>query len=159
MDKNKSMIDFIKQCRQLINNKLFFNFIQAKDNNKVFETISEDIAVREAYVDGSIMKRYTFTLLDFRSAVYQALVTTESYNNENVEDMYDVQGIIDWVKMKDDAKEYPDFGENCVIERIYALSETPSLNGIDTTISPPLAKYSVSIRVEYLDKTDMVWNK
>ena len=159
MDKNKSMIDFIKQCPQLINNKLFFNFIQAKDNNKVFETISEDIAVREAYVDGSIMKRYTFTLLDFRSAVYQALVTTGSYNNENVEDMYDVQGIIDWVKMKDDAKEYPDFGENCVIERIYALSETPSLNGIDTTISPPLAKYSVSIRVEYLDKTDMVWNK
>lgn len=158
VDKNQAVIDFLIQCPAIAANPLFFNFLNAKDNNKQIITQSNERSLNRTYVDGSVLKRYTFTIIDFRSVTYQPLTKEAGYPNENVEEMLDVQGILDWVNEQAELENYPDFGTDCMIDKMETTSDTPNLNGVDTQIAPALAKYSISIQIDYLDKSKMVWN-
>ena len=62
VDKNQAIIDFLLQCPQLRSNPLFFNFTEAKDNNKQLLPLANDKLMNRTFIDGSVMKRYTFTL-------------------------------------------------------------------------------------------------
>lgn len=64
MDKNQAVIDFLLKCPQIKENPLFFNFAEAKDNNKQIVTIANDKSVNKGFVDGSVLRRYTFTIID-----------------------------------------------------------------------------------------------
>lgn len=158
VDKNQAVIDFLLSCPQLASNPLFFNAINAKDNNKQIITLSNDVAINKNYVDGSVLKRYMFTLIDFRSVIYQPIPKVEGYQNENVEELLDVQGIMDWVNEQADSRNYPNFGTDCQIDSMMTTSENPNLNGIDTSVTPALAKYSMSIQIDYLDTSKAIWN-
>lgn len=157
VDKNQAVIDFLLNCPEIAYNPLFFNFLQAQDNNKQIITQANDTALDKKYVDGSVMKRYTFTLIDFRSVVYQPLPKIEGYTSENVEELFDVQNIINWINDQADDGNYPDFGENCIIDSMKTTSHNPNLNGVDTQVTPALAKYSITIQIDYLDLTKS-WN-
>lgn len=159
VDKNQAIIDFLLNCPQIAYNPVFFNAINAKDNDKQIITQANDVSLNSKYIDGSILKRYIFTLIDFRSVIYQPLPKVEGYVNENVEEMLDVQSIMDWVNEQADLQNYPDFGENCIIDSMSTTSDNPNLNGIDTNVTPALAKYSMSIQIDYLDTSKAVWNK
>lgn len=155
MDKNKAIIQYLSNCPEIANNPLFFNYANAEDNNKQLVTTSVDKALEPKYIDGSVLRRFTFTIIDFRSVIYQALVADQStYPNENVDDFMGVQSIIDWIETQNNNKSYPDFGDKCVIDSIQALTDTPVLNGVD---SNSIAKYSIAIQVIYLDTSDRVW--
>lgn len=151
MDKNEAVIQYLLQCDQIQNNPLFFNFLDAKDDNKQFITVANDKRLNKTYIDGSVLRRYTFTIVDFRSVTYQAMVKTAGYPNENFEEFLDVQGIVDWIEEQNDNRNYPNFGTDCIIEEIRTLTDNPVLNGVDSNITPPLAKYSISIQIDYLD--------
>ena len=157
VDKNQAIINFLIQCPQIANNKLFFNFINGKDNDKQIITISNDKRTQKPYIDGSVLKRFSFAIIDFRSVTYQAVVKDPSYPNENVEEMLDVQGILDWIQEQADNANYPNFGENCVIDSMQTSTDTPNLNGVDTNITPAIAKYSISIFIDYLDISKQLW--
>ena len=157
MDKNQAIIDFLLTCPAIIADPLFFNFLNAKDNNQQIITQSNDKSLQQTFIDGSVLKRYAFTLIFFKSVLYQAIPKVEGLVNENVEELGQVQAIIDWVTEQNDSQIYPDFGEDCEIDEIKALSENPGLNGVDTTVTPALAKYSVTIQVDYLDKSKAIW--
>ena len=157
MDKNQAIIDFLLTCPAIIADPLFFNFLNAKDNNQQIITQSNDKSLQQTFIDGSVLKRYAFTLIFFKSVLYQAIPKVEGLVNENVEELGQVQTIIDWVTEQNDSQTYPDFGEDCEIDEIKALSENPGLNGVDTTVTPALAKYSVTIQVDYLDKSKAIW--
>lgn len=157
MDKNQAIIDFLLTCPAIIADPLFFNFLNAKDNNQQIITQSNDKSLQQTFIDGSVLKQYTFTLIFFKSVLYQAIPKVEGLVNENVEELGQVQAIIDWVTEQNDSQIYPDFGEDCEIDEIKALSENPGLNGVDTTVTPALAKYSVTIQVDYLDKSKAIW--
>lgn len=158
MDKEKALIEYLLQCEQIQNNPLFFNFLKAQQDNKQFVTVANDKIINRLYVDGSVLKRYTFTIVDYRSVAYQAVVKMEGYPNENLEEFLDVQSIIDWITEQNDLENYPDFGEKCIIEEIRTTTDQPNLNGVDTNASPALAKYSISIQVDYIDITKRLWN-
>ena len=158
VDKNQAVINFLLQCPTIINNPVYFNFLNAKDNDKQIITQSNDKTLDKNYVEGSIMKRFTFTIIDFRSVAYLPIPNIAGYANENVEEMFDVQGILDWVNAQADAENYPDFGESCVIDSMETTSDTPNLNGVDTSVTPALAKYSISIQIDYIDKSKAIWN-
>ena len=79
MDKNKSVIDFLLQCPQIKDNPLFFNFAEAQDNNKQFVTAANSKSISKEYIDGSVLKQYTFTIIDYRSVSYQAIVAEGGY--------------------------------------------------------------------------------
>ena len=153
MDKNKAVIDFLLQCPAIQNSSLYFNFTQAQDENKQFVTTSNDKNMNKVFVDGSVQKRYTFTIIDYRSVAYQALVKDPAYisANENVEELLDVQSIMDWINEQADVHNYPDFGEDCMIDDMRTLTENPNTNGVDTSLTPALAKYSISVQIDYID--------
>lgn len=159
IDKNQAVIDYLIQCPQIYNNPLFFNAINAQDNNKQVVTLANERNVTRPYIDGSVLKRYTFTIIDFKSVSYQPVVKVEGdeYKNENVSDMLDTQGIIDWIDEQSVNHNYPNFGDDCMIEDIKALTDNPNLNGIDTSSSPSLAKYSISIQIDYIDYSKKLW--
>lgn len=157
-DKNQAVIDFLLNCPQIRDNPLFFNVINAADNDKQIITQSNDVNINKNFIDGSVMKRFTFTIIDFRSVIYQPLPKVGGYVSENVEEMLDVQGIIDWVNTQADEQNYPDFGDDCQIDSMKTTSENPNLNGIDTSVSPALAKYSMTIQIDYLDTSKVIWN-
>lgn len=153
VDKNKAVIDFLITCPAIQNSPLYFNFTKAEDANKQFITDSNDKNMNKTFVDGSVQKRYTFTIIDFRSITYQALVKDPQFieHNENVEELLDVQSIIDWINEQADLHNYPDFGEDCFIDEMRTLTENPNTNGVDTTLTPALAKYSIAIQIDYID--------
>lgn len=157
MDKNQAVIDYLMTCPSISGNPLFFNFANAKEDSKQLITVTDDRSLQTPYVDGSVLKRYTCTIIDHKAIGYNAIVGLAGYQDENVEGMFDVQEILDWVDAQNDIKNFPDFGSNCVVDSISALTETPNLNGTDTTVNPPLAKYSISIRVVYLDNSKKLW--
>lgn len=157
MDKNQAVIDYLLTCPSIASNPVFFNAIQAKDNTKEIVTMANDRAMQTPYIDGSVLKRYTFTIVDFRSITYNALVTVPGYTNENVEDMLDVQGVIDWIEEQNDDRNFPNFGSDCEIDSIRTATDNPNLNGLDTTVTPVLAKYSIAVQIDYLDNSKRLY--
>lgn len=158
IDKNQAVIDFLLECPTIANNPLFFNFLNARDDDKQIVTQSNDTALDKRYVDGSIKKRYIFSIIDFRSVAYQPIPKIIGYTSENVEEMFDVQGIVDWVNEQNDLQNYPDFGTDCIIESMQTTASNPSLNGVDVSVTPALAKYSISIQIDYIDSSRAIWN-
>lgn len=157
VDKNKAIVEYLLGCPVLAENPLFFNFAEAKDTHKQLLPVATDTSLNKPYIDGSVDKRFTFTIIDYRSIIYQEVVKLEGYQNENIEEMFDVQSIIEWVSAQNDLRNFPDFGEDCQIEEIRAVTETPNLNGVDTEATPAIAKYSISIQVFYLDTSKRIW--
>lgn len=165
VDKNQAVIDFLITCPSIRDNPLFFNFLEAKDDNKQLVVTGNEKSLNVKYIDGSEEKRFTFTIIDYKSIAYQAIVkpvqvgtSIVEYPNENVQEVLEVQSIIDWITEQEEAHNYPDFGDNCVIEEMRSLTENPNLNGVDTNVSPALAKYSISIQIDYIDTSKTMWN-
>lgn len=157
-DKNQAIIDFLNTCPQVQADPLYFNFSEAKDDNKQIVTTANDRAIQKPYVDGAVLKQFTFTIIDYKSIAYRAVAKQPGYVDENVEEMAEVQSIIDWVNEQADAKNYPDFGSECEIEDMYVLTDNPRLNGTDTSVNPALAKYSMSIQIQYIDNSKVIWS-
>lgn len=159
VDKNQAIIDFLTHCPALTNNPLFFNFINAQENNTQIITQSNDKAMNKNFIDGSVLKRYTFTFIYFKSVAYNPVVKEVGFPDENVEELLDVQAVIDWVSAQADAFTYPDFGVDCIIDDMKVLTENPNLDSVDATATPPLAKYSMTIQIDYIDTSKVLWNK
>ena len=157
IDKNQAMVDYLMQMDYIKDNPLFFNFINASSDNKQFVTLTDDISLNRKYIDGSELKRYSFNVIDYKSISYNPLVTMPGYSNENMDELMDVQSIIDWITEQDELRNFPNFGADCEIQSIEALSNQPALNGVDTSVTPVLAKYSISIRVTYLDTSKTIF--
>lgn len=62
-----------------------------------------------------------------------------------------MQNIIKWFKKQVRLRNYPDFGDNVEIEEMYAVDEEPLLVAVDEEMSPPIAQYSMSFALEYVE--------
>lgn len=157
VDKNESIITYLLGCPVIADNPLFFNFINAKDNNNQIITSGNDTALQVKYIDGSVLKEYIFTIVLFKSVSQNAVVKAEGYPDENVTDLADVQSLIDWINEQDSIYNYPNFGEDCRVDSIETLTSTPVLEDVDTSIQPALGRYSIAIRIPYLDKSNVIF--
>lgn len=157
VDKNKAVIDYLTQCEDIADSPLYFNLINAEDNSIQMITTAEDKSISRTYVDGSKRKRYTFNLITFKTISDKELVA--GYSNENVDELQDVQKLIDWISEQQDLHNYPDFGEECIIDSIDTTTDIPRYDGINVQMNPPLAMYTISIVIEYLDISKQIWNK
>ena len=159
IDKNQAVIDFLLTCPAIQANPLFFNFLNAKDDNKQLVATGNEKSMNAKFIDGSERKRFTFTIIDYKSVAYQAIVKSSGYVNENVQEIMEVQSIMDWITEQNEVRNYPNFGSDMLIEEMRTLTENPNLNGVDTSVSPALAKYSMSIQIDYIDTSKVLWNK
>lgn len=157
VDKNQAIINYLLQCTDINGKSIYFNLIDESDDSIQILTTAEDKMMNKPYIDGSVLKRYTFNIIVFKSITESPLVTQEGYTNENVDDLAEVQALLDWIIEQKDLQNYPDFGENCLIDDIDTTTETPRFDGINSEMNPPLAMYSISIVIEYLDKSKMLW--
>lgn len=157
VDKNQAVINYIIQCPKIINSPLYFNFLNAYDGTTQFLTQSNERYASKRYINGSVLKIYSFTIVVFKSTADIAVVKLDGYPNENISDMADIQALIDWIQEQEDLHNYPNFGEDCLVEEIYTTSENPHFDGINEQVSPPLAIYSVTIEIKYLDVSKVIW--
>lgn len=158
MDKTQAVIEYLLTCPQITDSPLYFNFVNAKDEDKQFVTVANERTLHKPFIDGSVSKRFTFTIIDYRSVAYQEMARLNITANESVEEYLDVQALINWINEQEDLKHYPDFGTDCTVERIGTASDNPNLNGVDTQSNPALAKYSISIQIDYIDYSKKIWN-
>lgn len=157
MDKNKAIVTFLMGCDYIKNNPLFYNYGKVEADNKQLVTIANDVSVNVPFIDGSVRKRYTFTILDYKSVANRAIVNREGASDENLDNAFEAQQVIDWVEEQADARNYPNFGSDCVIDDMFVVTDQPNLNGIDRAVTPALAKYSISIRIDYIDYSKAIW--
>lgn len=157
IDKNQAVIDFLLQCPDIATSELYFNFINAEDDNKQIVTQATEKFSNKTYIDGSVLKQYTCTLLTFKSIADSPLVLLSNYENENVADISDVQALIDWISNQNDSHNFPDFGSDCEVQSIETTTENPSYEGVNTDVTPVLAMYSISIKIEYIDNSKKIW--
>lgn len=156
MDKSQAMLQFLQTCPEIQTNPLFFNFGNVEDNaNQAIPKPSER-AIQKPYIDGSILKRYTFSIDSFKSVTYIPVI--QNLEDENLSDFKEVQVLIDWISQQNDLKNYPDFGNDFIIESMTTTSYTPTLLGVDTTTVPPIAIYRTTIHIDYVDTTTRLWN-
>ena len=156
-DKNQAVIDYIITCPEIQNSALYFNFINAKDGNTQIVTSTNDRYASRRYIDGSILRRYTFNIIIFKSVIEDSIVSVVGYDSENVIDMADVQAVIDWIHEQNELKNYPDFGTDCIVDEIITNSDNPVFMGVNHEVMPNLAMYSVTIEISYLDVSKKLW--
>lgn len=156
MDKNQAVIEFLQTCPIILSSPLFFNFGNIEDGAHQAITQSDDVALHRPYIDGSVLRRFTFRLDSFKSVAYNPVV--QNYSDENMEDFIEVQNILDWINTQGDNNVFPNFGSECIIEKMQTLSTKPELVGVNTTSNPPVAVYRISIQIDYVDTTKRLWN-
>ena len=160
MDKNQAVLDFIGTYEGISTSPIFVNFMNAKDKDIQFLTSSNDTTLNRKFIDGSVMKQYTFSIVITRSitdiALIQALESGES--NENIADLAEIQAFMDWINEQGDNENYPNFGSNCVIEEMQTTAENPSMDGINTEVTPAIAMYGVDIVIKYIDYSKVIWS-
>lgn len=158
VDKNQAVIDFLLTCPVIQSNPLFFNFLNAKDDSKQLVSFANEKSMNVKFIDGSERKRFTFSIVDYKSVAYDAIAKIGGYVDENVQEIMEVQSIIDWITEQNEIRNYPNFGSDMIIEEMKTLTENPNLNGVDTSVTPALAKYSMSIQIDYIDTSKVLWN-
>ena len=157
MDKNKAVLEFITTYSGIETSPIFINFINANNDNVQLLTASNEKGLNRRFIDGSVMKRYTFSLV-ITKTITNTAIAKDILTNENIDDIADIQAFMDWVNEQGDNHNYPNFGEDCVIEEMHTTSENPSLDGINTEVSPALALYSMEIRIDYIDYSKVIWS-
>jgi hypothetical protein len=155
MDKNQVMIAFLQNCQTISDNPLFFNFGNIEDNANQAITASDDVALQKPYVDGSVLKRFTFHIDSFKTIAYNPVI--QGHNDNNLEGFKEVQALIDWINTQGDNNIFPDFGTDCIIETMQTTTNKPELISVESGMSPPVAIYRVSIRIEYVDFSKCLW--
>ena len=155
IDKNKVMIEFLRNCPVIDKNPLYFNFGNIEDNSYQVITDSNDTSLSQPYIDCSILKRYTFYIDCFKTIAYNKVI--KGYQDENLYDISEVQAILDWVNEQDRNKIYPDFGEDCLIDSMQSTTESPDLHSVEDTTTSPIAVYRISIQIDYIDNTEKLW--
>ena len=156
IDKNQAIVTFLQSCPVIQSNSLFFNFGTVEDGATQATVRSDERALNKPFIDGSVLKRYTFILDNFRSVAYNPIVS--GLSDENVDDFATVQSILDWINTQNDLGVYPVFGSDYTIEKMETLTDKPDLVGVDTSLNPPMAIYRISIQIDYIDKTKRIWN-
>lgn len=152
------MIDYLLTCNDIASGSLFFNYAEESESAYSFLTVADDKDLQKPYIDGSVMKRYTFQFMCYKPLSNNPLVNEAGFADENMKNLEEVQHILDWVEEQESLRNYPDFGNSVLPDRIYCMTDDPNLFEIDTESDPALAKYSVIVRFEYLDKTKMLFN-
>lgn len=153
MDKNKIMVAFLLGCPTFQTSSLFFNFAEAKDDVSVF--IKDADKKLKTYIDGSVLRAYTFSIISCKSVTQNAIISAAT--DENIESLAEVQAIIDWINQEAEERRFPLFDTNCIVDEMQCLTDDPGLYSVDASVDPPLAKYTITIQIQYLDKSKMIF--
>lgn len=156
MDKNKKFVEFLRTCPTIKANPLFFNFGNVENNAAQLNIQSDDRALHKPYIDGSVSMRYTCSVDCFKSIACIPVVAGSS--DENMDDLAEVQSVLDWVHEQGELRNFPNFGSDCVIDKMETLTTKPALINVQSNLNPPVAIYRIMIQIDYIDNHNKLWN-
>lgn len=151
MDFVTPFIAWLLQSEYIKNNKLFFNAVQEHDD--AVQIVTQQITDHQitTYIDGSKSYPITFFINNYKSVNYNQLVKSMMEGNENIANLLDVTKIIEFVREMNSSGNYPNFGDNITVEKVYCEYKTPSAPAVDGSMSPALAKYTIPIVCEVFE--------
>lgn len=156
MDKNQAVTAFLTSYSDINNNPLFFNFGNVENDAYQVNVSYNDVSLNQKYIDGSELRRYTILIDSFKSVSNTPVLSGN--NAENLDDMQEAQDLLDWINTQAKAKNYPDFGADCIIDDMSVATTEPQLVVIDTTLNPPIAVYRITVRIDYIDISNRIWS-
>lgn len=167
VDLNKWILDYIYECPVVSEKPMYFCVAEEQDNNNQMVVGREQPNDTVEYIDGTVERIYRADILMYKAVDYNPIVTEETpegeripsdiYINDNLMDMEDGQILIDWITEQNENRHFPNFGDKCIIESVRTTSSRPTLNGVNTESSIPLAQYSVGLEIQYLDISKQLW--
>ena len=132
---------FVSKVKELAGSMLNFNFSPESPNSISLLTNYSDKG-RKKYITGDALKEYGFSI-----------IIVKEYSSEsddlNLEAMNFAQTFMEWLEEQNEKKEYPDFGENCTIEKMENLQNMPNLSGVNYEAG--LARYMIQVRIIYTE--------
>lgn len=131
------MVDYLKQYSPT-NELLKFNSVQNKKGEIALNTVSSE-RVKETYTNGDTVKVYTFAIVMMKN--YDNI----GYNRINLDELYDVQKFITWIKEQNRIGNLPK------IPNIYSIRPLQDIPDMMSASSMNIAKYMFLCEIEYLD--------
>lgn len=154
MIKAETILSYLLSCPAV--HELYFQYAgDAKDGTQAISTLVIDRAANRGFIDGSVPHQADFVFTWFKELSALPVVSDVQFEEteKNAADLDDVSAIIQWLNDQNHAGNVPDIGPNCVTDRIYPLTDTARLAGVDLSGSRPLGRYQFTIRIEYVDYT------
>ena len=126
-NKYDAVMEFIKTC-PLVGCDTYFNFIDQTntDGNTSLMTVPFGQVVK-TYVDGMKLKK-------FQCEIRKVMpLSQQSNTTQNIEQIQAVQDFINWINEQGRKKNFPDFGDECTVQRMETSggAEIPSIAGYD----------------------------
>ncbi len=145
MNKFQAVLDFVSTC-PLVGQDMYFNFVNESNTEGNTSLITTGYGeLIKTYADGEKLKK-------FQCAIRQNKpMSSYSNTSENTEQIQTVQNFLDWINEQGKHKNFPDFGDNCKIQKL----KTP--DGVDypmlTGVFEGTALYSFPFEITYLERT------
>ena len=144
MTRHEAVKDFFEdKVEELVGNVLGFNYSPENIETAAIIPQYSDRNIR-TYITGDTQRAYDFTFIIVR------LYSTEPLDVLNLEAMDLGQAFMDWIEEQDREKNYPDFGDNCEIERMEVLQNMPNLASVNA--EEGTARYMIQGRIVYREK-------
>ena len=133
---------FGSKVEELAGNLLSFNFSpESEDSISLITNYSDKL--RKKYITGDTQKEYGFTIIIVKSY-------SSGCDDLNLEAMNFAQAFMNWMDEQDENRNYPDFGENCTVEKMECLQNMPNLSGVNQ--DGTMARYMIQARVIYKER-------
>lgn len=145
MNKHEAMSAYFKPIvEQLTGEPLDFNFSDSAPEGVSLMTEYSDRVVKQ-YVHGGAVKAYGFRIVWTKA--YSA-----DHDDLNLEAMSFAQAFMDIIERKNKTEDFPDFPDNCAVEKLEVLQNMPNLAGINEAQS--LARYQIPGQIIYFESED-----
>lgn len=133
---HQALWEWFAQCASIT--KLFFNFSGSEDSDTVISTSGDVVLVN--YIDGSQRRRYSFELIRYLPATFEANDTG------NIEMLEEVEAVTEWVQQQVAAGNLPVFPDGYATEEIAVLDEYA---GFVAAQDGNIAKYMIPFAIDY----------
>lgn len=118
VDKEKALQDWAQE-NPFLTDRLMFDFLGGKSGNCSLSPIFQDAIVKK-YIDGTAVRQYTFAW----QVTFRISETTDDINTQNMLLLRKWQA---WIDEQQSLRNYPAFGEKCVIEKLENLHNMPQM--------------------------------
>lgn len=154
-DRYQATLAYLQRCEAL-SGVLNFQAFDYQHDGDIVQVVTQgsDSARNREFIDGSKECAFDLVVAFYKPQTVIPYDPAAGSGNASVQALLDVQSLIEWLDARNHAYDYPDFGDKKQVTRVWSLNSEPQLVWVDGEhYNPPLAKYTVTIRVEYMDYT------
>ncbi len=141
-DFNKAVKEWLMQCPAIREDKMYFNFLSAGDENQAFQTIEHSTVTED--IVGNEIGQYTFSIIDFRSLSKMPF----KFTMRDIDKAAAVEQINKWIREQCKNRNFPVF-DSCEIDKI-TVPPSPTFAGQDNSEGMHLAKYIIQVVIDYI---------